>query len=124
MNLRDRVSAFMNPNARILTADPQRQSFVAQRGLRRGMWVMADASTVGILVGLRADGTALIQLVEADGTNRMTLERQPNGEQKLVNYVKPVTAESVRVAFVEQIPAPRRPPPDIAARFGYRSNGK
>lgn len=125
VSLQQRIHAFMHPGAVTHVADPNRRlfevPFAAERGLRRGMWVV-QGRTVGILIGLSA-GAAQVQLVEADGTNRMTLQAQPNGEQLLVPHILTLPVEGLKQAGLEDIPEPRRPPPGIAARFGYHARG-
>jgi hypothetical protein len=87
------------------------------------MWVKIDSSNTGILMSVRIDGTSDVQLVEADGTNRMTLAKMPNGEQRLVPLLMTVETASLKQALLQDIPEARRPPPHIAAGFGYRSKG-
>lgn len=123
MDLRRRIHAFLNPDARTVTAQPVREAFTPIRGLRRGMWVIYGTQ-VGILVGLDGSGQAKVQIVEGDGTNAMTLEQRPDRTQHLVPLIITTGAEHVKQARHEQIPAPRRPPEDLAARFGYKLKGQ
>lgn len=74
-------------------------------GFRVGMWVMTSDG-VGIMT---PEGVVLIK---EDGTNRMKL----NEEDKAVVHMAEVAE---RQAFLEEIPASRRPPVDNI--FGYRS---
>lgn len=123
MSLRDRVRAFMHPNAMTHLAQPVRKDFAvpfaAQRGLRRGMWVTVTGGPTGILVGLDVTGVAQVQLLEDDGTNKVTIEKRPDGSQHLVPLIIPKAVTALRQAFLEEIPAPRRPDAETAARFGY-----
>lgn len=98
----------VSPNARVHVADPPpaRYSAPALRRfrLRPGMWVFDPGAGVGILTGLERDGTAQVMLVCEDGTNKLAIS---------------CPAEALRQALFEDIPACRRPAPEIALRMGY-----
>lgn len=84
--------------------------------LRRGMWVVVDGK-VGVVVGFLADGTVEVHPVAPDGTTPM---RYNETLQRVESVCLRVPPGDVRQAQLAEIPTPRRPAPNIAARFGYR----
>jgi hypothetical protein len=92
------------------------------RGLRRGMWVVAQGQ-VGILVGLDYEegvgAVARVQLVDENGENKMHFLELPNDQKIHTDLVIKEDSSRVIQATLNQIPAKRRPDRDVAARFGY-----
>lgn len=67
-----------------------------------GMWVMTAEGQVGILTEVAPK--ASVDLVNEDGTTSLAVQ---------------VLFTSLRQATLAQIPAARRPEPDVGARLGY-----
>jgi len=129
MSLRDRVNAFLNPEARRHVVDVRGSTklpshLTAVSGLRRrptrdhtgshlrddqppkrGMWVSYSGRT-GILTDLEPGDVASVMLVDDAGLNALAIH---------------VPAAQLRQAWFEEIPAPRRPKYEDAVRFGYHT---
>jgi hypothetical protein len=130
MSLRQRVHAFMNPEARTVSVNPTGSlsgrfapQVAASSALRRrttrsaagsilvaneqepkrGMWVVYGIRT-GILTKLELGDVATVMLVDDQGLNRIEIH---------------VPAKDLRQAWFEEIPAPRRPDYEHASRAGY-----
>jgi hypothetical protein len=76
-------------------ADYNRHALLS-RGMRPGMWVMRDGADwprAGILTGMNADSIAEVMLTQDDGTNFTSVN---------------VLGATLRQAFYDEIPAPRR----------------
>lgn len=90
---------------------------ILETGFRRGMWVVWEQNggvSVGVLLEIGIDGTALVNSARPDGTNLLTGLRIPVGE--------------LRQATFDQIPNGRKPrntdkdygrKRDAFARMGY-----
>lgn len=110
---------FFKPKSRSVTARPNSaplvdQAVMSEYGLRIGMWVVGADDRVGILTGVGPDGTAIVMLVQEDGTNLMEVL-----ELGLVNAQQSVSAPTLRQATREDIPLSRRPDVASATQFGY-----
>lgn len=70
---------------------------------RRGMWVRYGNQT-GILTDISDADVASFTLVDEQGLNVMPVR---------------VPAHMIRQAYIDEIPAPRRPSPEKAAAMGY-----
>jgi hypothetical protein len=92
-------------------------------GLRPNMWVAKDeadgSAIVGILTACDLDGLVEITLVKPDGSNRMMLDEN----DKAVPYKVTTRIDSIRQAWVEEVPARRCDDVDRLARLGYKSKG-
>jgi hypothetical protein len=135
MSLRDRVHAFMHPDAKTHTVNPTGSlsgrfapQVVATSSLRRrttrsgagsilvaheqepkrGMWVMYG-ERIGILTKLELGDVATVMLVDEKGLNKIEVH---------------VPAKDLRQAWFEEIPAARRPDYDHASRAGYYTRPK
>jgi hypothetical protein len=111
---------------------PQRSGIhhatLADAGLRSGMWVApADNSElvalgtgiVGILTGCTSEGVAEVTLVKPDGTTQMAL----GDNDQAVPATLSVPVDSLRQAYLDEIPEPRRGNPATLARMGYVERG-
>ena len=72
------------------------------RKIKLGMWVMTAEGQVGILTDIGPK--AAVDLVAEDGTTSVAVQ---------------VLFTSLRQAMLDDIPAPRRPEPEVGARLGY-----
>lgn len=85
--------------------DEEKQAAAAV-GLRIGMWVATvDSSRPGILTSVNPEGIATVMLTQDDGTNLAEIH---------------TTVGNLRQAAHLEIPAGRRPHPDISSFFGYK----
>jgi hypothetical protein len=83
---------------------------VTRTFLRRGMWVLYNGQ-ISIIDGFEPDNIVTIHKVLPDGTS----EIGPTG--RTVEYH--VLGDTLTLASYADIPEPRRPEPDHAAKFGY-----
>lgn len=72
-------------------------------GLRKGMWA-ATENSVGIITGCGLDGIAELTVIKADGTTQMTIV-----DDKAVPLLVLAGVESLRQAYIDEIPESRRP---------------
>ncbi len=72
------------------------------RKIKTGMWVMTDDHRVGILTDIGP--VAGVDLVDEDGETTLAVQ---------------VPFASLRQATLGQIPAARRPAPEVGASLGY-----
>lgn len=82
-------------------------------GLRKGMWAVTENS-VGIITGCGLDGIAELTVIKADGTTQMTIV-----DDKAVPLVVLAGVESLRQAYIDEIPESRRPSVDALHSMGY-----
>lgn len=135
MSIRQRINAFLNPDAKTHTVNPTGSlsgrfapQVAATSALRRrttrsavgsilvaheqepkrGMWVVYGART-GILTQLEVGDVATVMLVDGQGFNSVEVH---------------VPAKDLRQAWFEEIPAARRPDYDHASRAGYYTRPK
>lgn len=94
--------------AQVFVAPP-----VVNGSLRKGMWVKTAAGSVGILTGF-GDSTVDVTMTTGSGETVMVVV-----EDRMVPKVETVLSSQVAQAKYEDIPAPRRPPLDIAVSLGY-----
>lgn len=131
MSLKQRIHGFLHPNAQTRVVTPsgnisgkfpahiaagsslrRRPTMHAHGTLiandqppKRGMWVVYQQRT-GILTKLEAGDVASVMLVDEVGHNAIEVH---------------VPAATLRQAYFEEIPAPRRPLYEDAVRFGYHA---
>jgi hypothetical protein len=86
-------------------------------GLRTGMWVATSDGDIGILTGCGIDSIGEVTLVKGDGTDRMMLDEN----DKAVSMRAMKRLETLRQAYIEEIPSQRRPDVDSLRRLGYRN---
>lgn len=106
---------------------PVLDKFVLQTfALRKGMWVhsiqeMSDPlGYVGILTGCSADAIAEVTVTKPDGSNVMTL----NEHDHAVPLVVFVHVSTLRQAYIDEIPLPRRPRLDVLRSLGYQTKSE
>ncbi len=83
-------------------------------GLRKGMWVMGMAG-LGILTGCRIDGLGEVTLQKPDGTTRMELDEN----DKAVPMVHTCELDTLRAAYIDEIPESRYEDADQLRALGY-----